>query len=62
VTVDARPSFWLGDVNNADLKGVKLPRWIGPAVSLNDVSDFRALANRGLKDVSIEGPISHMRL
>jgi len=62
VTVDARPSFWLGDVNNADLMRVKLPRCIGPAVSLNDVSDFRALANRGLKDVSIEGPISHMQL
>jgi polygalacturonase len=62
VTVDARPSFWLGDVNAADLMGIKLPGGTGPAVSLNDVSDFRALANRGLTDVSIEGPISHMRL
>ena len=62
VTVDARPSFWLGDVNTADLMGVKLTGGIGPAVSLNNVSDFRALANRGLKDVSIEGPISHMQL
>ncbi|WP_024511638.1 hypothetical protein [Bradyrhizobium sp. ARR65] len=35
---------------------------VGPAVSLNDVSDFRTLANRGLADVSIKAPISHMRL
>ena len=62
VAVDARPSFWLGDVNDADLMHVKLPRGIGPAVSLNEVSDFHALANRRLKDVSIEGPISHMQL
>jgi hypothetical protein len=46
LTVDARPSFWLGDVNAADLIGVKLPGGIGPAVSLNDVSDFRALQPR----------------
>ena len=62
VTVDARPSFWLSDVNSVDLMHVKLPSGIGPTVSLNDVSDFRALANRGLKDVSIEGPISQMQL
>jgi polygalacturonase len=62
VTLDARPSFWLGDVNGADLLRVKLPRRAGPAVSLNDVSDFRALANRGLKDISLKGPISHMQL
>jgi hypothetical protein len=62
VTVDARPSFWLGDVNSADLIHVRLPSGIAPAISLNDVSDFRALANRGLKDMSIEGPISNMQL
>jgi hypothetical protein len=62
VTVDVRPSFWLGDVNTAELMHVKLPSGIGPAASLNEVSDFRALANRGPKDVSIEGPISHMQL
>jgi len=62
VTADARPSFWLGDVNGADLVHVKLSRGDGRVVSLNDVSNFRALGNRGLKDVSIEGPISSMQL
>jgi hypothetical protein len=62
VAVDARPSFWLSDVSSLDLMHVKLPSGIGPTVSLNNVSDFRALANRGLKDVSIEGPISQMQL
>ncbi|WGR82287.1 MULTISPECIES: glycoside hydrolase family 28 protein [unclassified Bradyrhizobium] len=62
VTADARPSLWLGDLNSADLTHVKFPSSIGPTVSFNDVSDFRAFANRGLKDVSIEGRISHMQL
>jgi hypothetical protein len=62
VTFDARPSFWLGDVNGADLLRVKLPRGSSPAVSLNDVSDFRAVANRGLIDNAIEGPVSHLQL
>jgi hypothetical protein len=62
VIADARPSFWLGDVNGADLLTVQLPRGAGPAVSLNDVSNFRALANRGVRDTSIEGPVSGMQL
>jgi hypothetical protein len=62
VTGDARPSFWLGDVNGADLLTVKLPRGAGPAVSLNDVSNFRSLANRGVRDTSIEGLVSQMQL
>jgi polygalacturonase len=62
VTIDARPSFWFGDANGADLIRVKLPRGLGATLSLNDVSDFRALASRGLKDVSIEGPISKLQL
>ena len=62
VTADARPSFWLDDVSGAELQRVKLPRDASPAVLLNDVSDFRALANRGVKDTAIEGLISQMRL
>jgi polygalacturonase len=62
VTGDARPSFWLGDVKGADLLNVKLPRDVGPAVSLNDVSNFRSLANRGVRDTSIEGLVSQMQL
>jgi len=62
VTADARPSFWLGDVSGADLLHVKLPRRAGPACVLNDVSDFRMLFNRGFKDKSIDGPVSHLRI
>jgi polygalacturonase len=62
VTADARPSFWLSDVNGADLLAVKVPRGAGSAVSLNDVSNFHALANRGVRDTSIEGPVSQMQL
>jgi polygalacturonase len=62
VIADARPSFWLGDVNGADLLTVQLPRGVGPAVSLTDVSNFRALANRGVRDTSIEGRVSGMQL
>jgi polygalacturonase len=59
---DARPSFWLGDVSGADLLHVKLPRGAAPACLLNDVSDFRMLSSRGFNDMSIDGPVSHLRI
>jgi polygalacturonase len=59
---DARPSFWLTDVSGAALLGVKLPRGASPALVLNDVSDFRMLAMRGFKDISIDGRVSHVRI
>ena len=61
-TADARPSFWFADVSDADLLGVKLPRGASPALELNDVSDFRMLATRGFKDISIDGRVSHARI
>ena len=61
-TADARPSFWLADVSGATLLGVKLPRGASPALLLNDVSDFRMLATRGFKDISIDGRVSHARI
>src|SRR3954464_11620848 len=62
VNADARPSFWLGDVSGADLLNVKFPRGARSACVLNDVSDFRMLFNRGFKDMSIDGPVSHLRI
>jgi len=62
VAADARPSFWLGDVRGADLLNVKFPLGARSACVLNDVSDFRMLFNRGFKDMSIDGPVSHLRI
>jgi len=61
VSADARPAFWLGDVSSADLHRVKLPP-SGMAAMLNDVRDFRASGNRGLKDMSIDQAVSHLQL
>jgi hypothetical protein len=62
VTADARPAFWLGDVNGADLHRVKLPPSRGAAVTLNDVSGFQASGNRDLRDISIEQAVSRLQL
>jgi polygalacturonase len=55
VTADARPCFWLADVNGADLFRIKLPQTPGggPALLLNAVSDFRISGSRGVKDMSL---------
>jgi polygalacturonase len=62
VAADERPSFWLGDVSDADLLHVKLPRGAGPSFLLNDVSAFRMHSSRGFDDISIDGPISHLQI
>jgi hypothetical protein len=62
VATDARPAFWLGDVNGADLFRVKLPASRGAAVMLSDVSGFRAMGNRDLRDISIEQAVSRLQL
>jgi polygalacturonase len=59
---DARPSFWLGDVNGANLLHVKLPRATGPACLLNDVADFHMRSVRGFKDLSIDGAVSRLEI
>ena len=59
---DARPSFWLGDVSDADFLHVKLPRGARPGYVLNDVSGFRMHANRGFDDISIDGAVSHLQI
>jgi polygalacturonase len=59
---DARPSFWLGDVNGAGLLHVRVPRGAGPACVLNDVSDFHMHSVRGFDDISLAGPVSYLRI
>ena len=61
-TADARPSFWLGDVNGVDLLHVKLPRGAGPACVLNDVSAFHMRFSPGVSDTSIDGAVSHLQI
>ena len=52
---DARPAFWLRDVDGADFFGIKLPRKQGvPAFFLDGVQDFRVSASRGVKDSFIQ--------
>jgi polygalacturonase len=59
---DARPSFWMSDVQGADLFRLKLPRDLGgPAFQLDSVSDFRVAASRGVKDAEF-GSVGQMRL
>jgi polygalacturonase len=62
LTADARPAFWFGDVTGADLFRVKLPSSPATAVMLNDVSGFRAIGNRGLKDISVDQAVSRLQL
>lgn len=62
MNADARPAFWLGDVDGADLSRVKLPASRAPAVTLTDVAAFRTIGNRGLKDMSIDNMVSHLQI
>ena|SRR5947207_2276950 len=62
VNADARSAFWLGDVKGADLHRVKLPPSRANAVTLNEVSEFRAIGNRGLKDISVDEAVSHLQI
>jgi polygalacturonase len=52
---DARPFFWLRDVDGADFFRVKAPKGrTAPAFALDDVRDFRVFASRGIADASRE--------
>jgi polygalacturonase len=54
---DARPAFWLHDVDGADFFRVRVPTE-SPAFDLHDVKDFRCFDSRGVADVtfdSVEG-------
>ena len=52
---DARPAFWMDDVEDVDLFRIKTPKALKvPVFSLHDVRDFRVAASRNVKDVYIE--------
>jgi polygalacturonase len=51
---EARPVFWMDQVDDADFFHVKTPRSLtAPVFDLRDVRDFRAFACRSMKDVQI---------
>jgi hypothetical protein len=50
-TADARPVFWLMDVDGVDFFRVKVPRMsTAPAFRLQNVDDFRVFGSKYLKD------------
>jgi hypothetical protein len=50
-SADARPAFWLMDVDGVDFFRVKVPRKsAAPAFRLLNVSDFRLFGSKYLKD------------
>jgi hypothetical protein len=54
-TADARPAFWLKDVDGADFFRVKVPKTrIGPAFHLQNVTDFRLFGSKYLKDTQVD--------
>jgi polygalacturonase len=50
---DARPAFWLQDVDGADFFRLRIPK-TSTAFDLREVKDFRSFGSRFLKDVSFE--------
>ncbi|MGR6330349.1 rhamnogalacturonidase [Sphingomonas sp. XXL09] len=53
---DARPGFWMRNVDGVDLHDVKLPS--GPAFRLDAVRRFRLWGSRDLSDRRMAGPVS----
>jgi polygalacturonase len=49
---DARPAFWLRDVDGADFFRVRVPR-DAPAFALRDVKGFRSFGSRDVADVAL---------
>jgi polygalacturonase len=50
---DARPAFWLADVDGADFFRVKVPGG-APAFDLRQVKNFRSFGSRSVADVAVE--------
>ena len=52
---DARPAFWLMDVDGADFFRVRVPRQsVAPSFNLSEVKDFRVFGSMYLKDAAYE--------
>lgn len=54
VNADARPAFWLHDVDGADFFRTRVPRGSAPAFDLRQVKDFRSFGAQHMADVSLE--------
>jgi hypothetical protein len=50
---DARPAFWLQDVDGADFFRVRVPQG-APAFNLRDVKEFRCFGSRRIADVTLD--------
>ncbi len=55
---DARPAFWLADVDGADFDRVRAPHGINALFSLHDVADLRISGSRGVPDTQETGRVS----
>jgi polygalacturonase len=53
VAADARPAFWLHDVDGADFFRVRVPQG-APGFDLRDVKEFRCFGSRRLADVILD--------
>lgn len=52
---DARPVFWMDDVDGADIFRLKLPRnFSGDAFQLHDVQDFHVTGSRSVKEMHFD--------
>ena len=52
---DARPVFWMDNVDGADLFRIKAPRTLkGPVFRLRDIRDFRVAASRNVGDTYLQ--------
>ena len=54
INADARPAFWLHDVDGADFFRTRVPRGSEPAFDLRQVKDFRSFGAQHMADVSLE--------
>jgi polygalacturonase len=50
---DARPAFWLRDVEGADFFRVRVPQG-APAFDLREVKEFRSFGSRRLADITLD--------
>jgi polygalacturonase len=54
LSTDARPAFWLEDVEGADFFRLRTPQGVAPTFDLRQVRDFRSFGCRQLADVVLE--------
>jgi hypothetical protein len=50
---DARPAFWLEDIDGADFFRLRIPK-NAPAFDLRSVNNFRTFGSQFLKDVTLD--------